>query len=141
MTERLRELDGRLDDLPYSRQKRGLVRSFDVFLRENRSSGYCTEGRDLDTATPHNVVAFLIDRDARGRTQVHLLGCPNLGKHGIFDCGCRRCLAAGTVDSYVGQLRAYFNSVGRTQPWRQDGLDGNPCFSFRVRKYVKAIRL
>ena len=141
MTARLRELDERLDGLPCSKQKRSLVRSLDAFLSENHSSGYCTKGGDLDTATPSDVVAFLIDRDARGKTQVHVLGCANFGKHGIFDCGCQRCLAAGTVDSYTGQLRAYYNSVGRTQPWRQGGSWENPCFSFRVGKYVKAVRL
>ena len=46
---------------------------------------------------------FLADRDSKGRTQVHALGCEHFGKSGPFGCGCERHLSAGTVDSYIGQ--------------------------------------
>ena len=64
-----------------------------------------------------------------------------MGTHGVFNCGYELRLAAGTVDSYVGQLRAQFNSAGRTQPWRWGSSAENPCFSLRVKRYLKWVKL
>ena len=138
---RLKELDNRFDKLAYNKQKSSLVSSLSTFLRSNHNSGYYTDGGELDSATPEDVAKFLVDRDSKGRTQVHVLGCKHFGKSGPFDCGCERHLSAGTVDSYIGQLRAYFNTCGKTLPWRQNSQWGNPCISFRVQKYLKATRL
>lgn len=124
---RLKDLDDRFDKLAYNRQKSSLVGSFSTFLQGNQNSGYFADGTELDSATPEDVVKFLVDRDSKGRTQVHALGCRNLGKNGHFDCGCERHLSAGTVDSYIGQLRAYFNT------WQQSSQWCNPCISFRVK--------
>ena len=137
----MQQLESRIDSLPYNRQKSSLVASFELFLDRNSGSGYFTDSRDLCRATPDDVVKFLMDRDIKGRTQVHSLGCEHLGKPGIFECGCDRHLAAGTVDSYVGQLRAFFNSRGQTQPWREGQLSSNPCISHRVKRYIKAMKL
>ena len=104
---RLEELDGRLDRRPYDKQKNSLVGSPDIFLQKNHGSGYYTEGSRSEGASPEDVVKFLIDRDSRWKTQVHILGCRFVGKRGLQECGCKRHLAAGTVDSYIGQLRAY----------------------------------
>ena len=130
-----------MDGLAYNRQKRNLAGSLAEFLAVNHGTGYWTEGISLASAAPEDVIKFLIDRDAKGRTQVHKMGCLNLGRQGSWSCGCARRLAAGTVDSYLGQLRASFNSIGRTQPWSQESRDGNPCISPRVRKYLQGIRL
>ena len=78
-----------------------------------------------------DVVRFLFHRERAGRTTVHALSCPHIGKQGSFPCECPRRLAAGTVDSYVGMLRASFNSVGRR------GFS-NPCDSEEVKGWVKA---
>ena len=69
-----------------------------------------------------------------GHTTVHELACPHLGRPGLFDCGCPRRLAAGTVDSYVGMLCAIFNSLGRL-----DSL--NPCNTDNVKGWVRVCAL
>ncbi|KAK3729865.1 hypothetical protein QZH41_005452 [Actinostola sp. cb2023] len=55
-----------------------------------------------------DIIKFLISRDSSGKTVVHKPSCSNSG------CACPRRLAAGTVDSYLGKIRAIFNSMGRT---------------------------
>ena len=81
-----------------------------------------------------DVVRFLFHRDKGGRTTVHALACPHLGQPGLFDCGCPRRFAAGTVDSYVGMLRAVFNSIGRRGAT-------NPCDTEDVKGWVRACAL
>ena len=78
-----------------------------------------------------DVVRFLCLRDGAGRTQVHAVSCPHFGLAGRFACGCPCRLAAGTVDSYVGMLRAVFNAVGRRDA-------ANPCDSLEVKDWVRA---
>ena len=65
---------------------------------------------------------------------MHALHCVHLGAPGLFDCGCPRHFAAGTVDSYVGQLRAVFNAIGRVGA-------ANPCASEDVKSWVRACAL
>ena len=78
-----------------------------------------------------DVLRFLHHRDKGGRTQVHDCACVNFGRSGLFGCGCPRHFAAATVDSYVGQLRAVFNDLGRR-------FHHNPCDSPDVKGWVKA---
>ena len=74
---------------------------------------------------------FLHLRAKSGRTQVHEVSCSNFGSSGLRDCGCPRVFAAGTVDSYVGMLRAIFNDAGRLN-------HDNPCASQDVKHWVTA---
>ena len=110
--ERLRVLDSLLDGRAYDKQKSKLIDSLGSFVKEHHDQGYCTDGQDLDSVTPMDIVALLIDKDSKGKTQVHAVGCINLGKHGGFACGCPRKLAAWTVDSYIGQLRGLLQLRG-----------------------------
>ena len=119
-------------DTRYANQKDRLRQRFEAFL-STRSA--CppplATAPSLLTATPVDVVRFLHNQDQNGRTQVHVFDCAHFGLSGLFDCGCPRHFAAGTVDSYVGQLRAVFNSVGRHGR-------SNPCDSDDVKNWVKA---
>ena len=105
---------------------------FEAFLAA-RSSGPppLATSSSLLAATPTDVIRFLHYRDQGGRTQVHAFDCLHFGLLGSFDCGCPKHFAAKTIDSYVGQLRAVFNAVGRR------GFQ-NPCDSVDVRGWVKA---
>ena len=85
----------------------------------------------LAEASPLDVVRFLHFRDRGGRTQVHAFSCAHFGASGIFTCGCPLHFAYGTVDSYVGMLRAIFRDMGRVG-------HANPCDSCDVKSWVKA---
>ena len=116
----------------YAVQKNRLREDFERFLSSrSESPSSSMTASHLATASSRDVLRFLHYRDQGGRTQVHKLACPQLGASGLHDCGCPRHFAAGTVDSYIGQLRAVFNSVGRR------GKD-NPCDSEDVKDWLKA---
>ena len=123
----------------YETQKSRLVFDFITFLESNSSlpaSDRTTASPLL--ASPEDVVKFLYHRDTRGKTQVHRLECGNLGRSGRFPCGCPLRLAAGTVDSIVGKLRAFFNSLGRPNAFVPGDPSSNPCAAPLVRDWLKA---
>ena len=66
-------------------------------------------------------------KDKSGRTVIHERSCTRVG------CDCPSRLAAGSVDSLVGKLRAVFNDHGRPH-------DANPVAHPRVKAYVKFVR-
>ena len=116
----------------YARLTDALRKDFEKFL----SVRSVCPARDatapsLASATPLDVLRFLHMRSKSGRTQVHAFSCAHLGSSGLHHCGCPRDFAAGTVDSYVGMLRAIFNDVNRR---RHD----NPCDSRDVKQWVTA---
>ena len=85
-------------------------------------------------ATPQDVLRFLHKRDKAGRTQVHAPECDHMGAPGLHSCGCPRHLAFGTLDSYIGQIRAIFNAAGRLGRL-------NPCDSADVKDWLRANKL
>ena len=89
-------------------------------------------------ASPEDVIKFLFFRDSRGKTQVHDVSCPNIGLRGSHDCACPFRLAAGTIDSMVGKLRAFFNKIGRSSSFSPTDPTGNPCASSEVKEWLKA---
>lgn len=116
----------------YGKQKESLRADFEKFLAVRfvcPSSG--ATAPSMDTASPMDVLRFLHHRSKAGRTQVHKFVCPYFGKSGAFDCGCPVRFAAGTVDSYIGMLRALFNDLGRR-------FHNNPCDSSEVKNWLKA---
>ena len=119
----------------YASQKDRLRADFELFLRvRSDCPSPLATAPSLLSASPLDVVRFLFHRERNGRTTVHALPCPHLGRSGVFDCACPRRLAAGTVDSYVGMLRAVFNAAGRRGHL-------NPCDSEDVKGWVKASAL
>ena len=65
-----------LDGRAYDKQKSKLAASLEEFIQEHHGEGYHTEGVDLNSGTPLDVVTFLVVH-AKGRTQVHAIGCDN----------------------------------------------------------------
>jgi hypothetical protein len=135
---------GFVDSSAYERQKSRLTDDFCEFLLEYSSRSVPPSLRTAPTpesASPDDVTKFLFFRDQRGRTQVHFRGCQYLGEHGSHPCGCATHLAAGTVDSMVGKLRAFFNSLGRVEAYRPSCPLANPCDAPLVKKWLKAASL
>ena len=135
LTERrLNFLDSLINNSAYSKKKTALQREFEIFLR--------TVGKkSLFTATPNDIRCFLVGKDEKGRTQVHVIGCEHLGKLGIFPCSCPCRLSAGTVQSVIGQLNSIFQNLGKGSSWHEETRSGNPAASGEVQKYLKAIKL
>ena len=128
------ELRKYVAETPYVEKKDRLCSSLEDFLRARAVPGASwATAPSLELATPNDVVRFLCSRDSAGRTQVHGLSCANFGLGGVKDCGCPRHLAAGTVDSYIGMLRAGFNDLGRRGA-------ANPCDSRVVKDWLSAYR-
>lgn len=58
----------------------------------------------------------------------------------MFGCGCPKRLAAGTVQSLVGQSKTLFESKGGGKTYDEAKQQGNPACSLEVKKYFKAIQ-
>ena len=115
-------IDSRLDQLRViaffftnAKQRDSLKKEFSAFL------GYLPGSKTLFSATSKDVCQFLVWKDSRGKTQVHVTTCPYLGKHEAHSCGCPVCLSYVTVDSYIEKLRAILKkqagTVMRTPNW------------------------
>ena len=90
------------------------------------------------SASPKDLIRFLVWKDSKGKTKIHVPSCPNFGSHPKRKCSCPSRLAAGTVDSTIGKLRSIFNSLGRSGVW--SGLSpGNPAAHPSVKKYLASI--
>ena len=135
LTERrLSYLDSLLDNSTYAKKKSSLQKEFEHFL--------LTLGRgNILIATPYDVRCFLVDKDKRGKTQVHGIGCQHLGKIGIFPCSCPCRLSAGTVQSLIGQLNSIFQAFGKGSTWHEETKRGNPASSGEVQRYLKVTKL
>ena len=81
----------------------------------------------VSCCTSDGVIKFLISRDKTGRTVVHTQSCLRVS------CNCPLRLAAGSLDSLLGKLRAIFNNIGCLR-------DSNPLVHPRVKEYLKFIR-
>ena len=119
--ERFDEFQSVFRSKPYERQKSALERQLFKFL------GALSLPRTVASCTAQDIVKFLISKDKSGRTVVHSLSCSKRG------CSCPKRLAAGSVDSTLGRLRAIFNKLGRVN-------DSNPVAHPLVKDYLKFIR-
>ena len=68
------------------------------------------------------------------------VGCPRRGLGDPSQCGCPHRLAAGSVDSLTGKLRAIVKENDRAGDWEERLGLGNPAASLLVRKYLKCIK-
>ena len=123
----------------YEVQKSRLSQDFCSFLAANAALPP-PHGTALspDSAVPEDIGKFLFWRDSRGRTQIHNPQCEFLGQAGSHACGCRVGLAAGTIDSMIGKLRAYFNSRGQVNAYSPFDSKSNPCDSKFVKDWLKS---
>ena len=84
---------------------------------------------------------FLVYKDSKGKTQVHHHSCKFQGQRGTFKCECPFRLAAGSVDSIIGQIRAIFRDLGQGTEWNSSLGFGNPASAQLVKQYLHAIKL
>ena len=118
----------------YERQKSRLLDQLCQFLAS------LPMPKDKMSASPHDLVRFLVWKDKTGKTQVHSVGCPRRGLKDSSQCACPLRLAAGSVDSQIGKLRAIFKDNDRAGDWEERlGLE-NPAASFLVRNYPKCVK-
>ena len=118
--ERFKEFQSVMRSNPYQRQKSALEQQFSQF------SGALSPPRTMTSCTANDIVKFLISKDKSSRTVVHSSLCSRAS------CTCPKRLAAGSVDSFMGRLRAIFNSLGRVN-------DSNPVAHPLVKNYLKFV--
>lgn len=106
---------------PYQNQKSSLERQLSSFLASLSSP------KSMSSASSEDIVKFLISKDKTGRTLVHTQTCDR----NVCKCPCR--LAAGSVDSLIGKLRAIYNRLGRFG-------HANPVFHSLIKEYLKFTR-
>ena len=117
---------------PYEKQKCSLYLELESFLSSLPTS------KSPISASPKDVIRFLVWKDSKGKTKVHEPSCPNFGAHSKRKCRCPTRLAAGTVNSTIGKLRAILNSIGWTGDWSRLS-PGNPAAHPSVKKYLISI--
>ena len=90
------------------------------------------------SASPKDLIRFLVWKDSKGKTKIHVPSCPNFGSHSKWKCSCPSGLAAGTVNSTIGKLRSILKSIGRSGEW--SGLSpGNPAAHPSFKKYLASV--
>lgn len=105
----------------YSRQKDSLKTELQKFLFS------LPDRKHLFSATPLDVVRFLVYKDGEGKTTVHSGHCPHVGLSASVNCECPWRLSYNTVDSYIGKLRAIFRDAGRQGDWNKLWAIGDPA--------------
>eukprot|EP00794_Sanderia_malayensis_P015556 gene15556-biopygen13268 len=112
---------------PYQKQKGKLQQDSESFLWSLPTK------KTVATATPRNVIDFLIWKDQFGKTITHTDACKS--QSDSSGCSCYRGLAAGTIDSYIGKLRTIFKNHGRGTSWNYELQLGNPASHYSVKEY------
>ena len=102
---------------PYERQKTALEVEHSGFLAS------LSFAKTLKSATTQDIIKFLVWKDKGGRTKVHTVTCSHMGQGQGSSCKCPCRLAAGTVDSLIGKLRAIFISAGMKRDTPEDCVD------------------
>ena len=124
---RLNQLQGIALSSAYAQQKASLKKELSAFLCSLPGN------RNLFSATPKDVCRFLAWKDSRGKTQVHVTSCPNLGKHNVHVVA----LLASPLPPWTPILRAIFNDSGREGDLNTALALGNPAASVEVHNYLK----
>lgn len=130
---RVAELQEKHLSTAYAKQKQSLKDELEDFLHALPGK------KTMFTATPIDVCRFLVYKDHCGKSQLHSQVCPNVAKRGLSSCSCPRRLAYGTVDSYIGKLRAIFSDAGRQGDWNRALHLGNPAADDLVKLYLKQV--
>ena len=133
--ERIKTLDQRLDASRYSQQKCNLKKELEQFLVS------LNPAKDVYTALPNDLRKFLIFKEKHGRTKLHDQACPRKGSAEKSSCSCFTTLAAKSVDSLIGKLRAIFRDLGREGDWNPALLTGNPAASLTMKRHLQSVML
>ena len=96
--------------------------------------------KTLKSATAQDIIKFLVWKDKGGRTKVHTVTCSHMGQGQGSSCKCPCRLAAGTVNSLIGKLRAIFISAGMGGEWDDNLGTGNPASHRSVKAYLQAVK-
>lgn len=132
---RIKKLDDLLQNSNYSKQKCSLKQDFLEFLKIIDSE------KDLMTVMPEDIRKFLIYKEGNGRTQLHKEECQYRGMTGIKQCDCPKTLAAKSVDSLLGKIRAILRDIGRSGEWNPMLFTGNPASSIVLKKHLQSVTL
>lgn len=125
---RLKELEILRSSKPYQRQKDSLQRQLESFLDSLPSA------KSIATASPADVVNFLIWRDQFGTTTSHSRSCSDRASVN-GKCSCHKGLSAGTIRNNIGKLITIFKHNGRSSPWNDELNLGNPATHVSVKEY------
>lgn len=131
---RLEHLRQQRSNKSYERQKSALHKLLSSFL----SSLPVT--KSLASASPSDILKFLVWKDKFGKTVVHKSECPGLGQRQSTSCSCPKRLAAGTVDRLVGKIRAIFVQEGLGGEWDDRLGIGNPASHPSIKNYLKSVK-
>ena len=96
------------------------------------------ERKTISSASPGDVIRFLIWKDKFGKTFAHKESCLSV-PGGQKNCSCPKTLAAGTIDSNIGKLRSIFKENGRGSMWNDELHLGNPAAHSSVKEYYLAV--
>ena len=116
---------------PYQVRSNKLFQECENFLNNMGSS--------CDDCTPYDLCLFFAWKDSKGKTPVHNLNCPEIGKRKPT-CPCVRRLSHGTVQSKISQLRTLFDGIGRKGTWSEANTRGNPTISRDLKVYLEQIK-
>ncbi|CAH3163812.1 unnamed protein product [Porites lobata] len=134
INKRVEELNAVREQKPYERQKTALEVELSGFLAS------LPFAKTLKSATAHDIIKFLVWKDKSGRTKVHTVTCSHMGQGQGSSCKCPCRLAAGTVDSLIGKLRAIFISAGMGGVWDDNLGTGNPASHRSVKACLQAVK-
>ena len=130
IANRIHELSETRCSSRYAKQKSALELELSSFLSSLETP------KNLSTALPADVVAFLVWKDQGGRTVIHDPYCSFAGNSKAICGRCPKRLAYGTVDSLVGKIRALFVEAGRGGEWHSLLGVGNPTADRSVKKII-----
>ena len=119
---------------PYEKQKSSLHRELLSVLASLPTP------KTLHSATPGDILKFLVWKDKAGKTKVHQTQCPRRSSDKTPSCSCPKRLAAGTVDRMIGKLRAIFTDAGLGGEWDDRLGTGNPVSHPSIKQYLKSVK-
>ena len=134
INKQVEELNAVTEQKPYEQQKSALEVELSGFLAS------LPFPKTLKSATAHDIIKFLVWKEKGGRTKVHTVTCSHMGQGQGASCKCPCHLAAGTVDSLIGNLRATFISAGMGGMWDDNLGMGNPASHRSVKAYLQAVK-
>lgn len=132
---RLSELAKNKLSKPYEKQKSSLHRELLSVLASLPTL------KTLHSATPGDILKFLVWKDRAGKTKVHRTQCPRSSNSSdkAPSCSCPKRLAVGTVDSMIGK-RTIFTNAGLGGEWDDRLGIGNPVSHPSIKQYLKSVK-
>lgn len=137
----LDSINNRLSDLAKSKLSKPCEKQKSSLHRESLSVlASLPTPKTLHSATPGDILKFLVWKDKAGKTKVHQTQCPRDSSDKTPSCSCPKRLAAGTVDSMIGKLRAIFTDAGLGGEWDDRLGIGNPVSHPSIKQYLKSVK-